>query len=179
MPAASAAGGEGGEYHDVLHMRDAIARRYEMRSQVLTCSVAGLLSSDLTGPAIAVAESEGMTARRGTPAVTVSGRAFSDQSVQIMWEAVPFDSNGQYRRCAAEKPYIERCNELEGQSGLDVWGEIRFPAARLCASGPHQLGGLRADNHRDIMAELRGSLGPGIAWPGNVGPAWCHPSDRE
>lgn len=82
-----------------LQVRDEAGRLDETRALPLQ-RVARAEEPDLTGPVIAAAEGDDMTARRGIPvrggAITVSGRASDTQSVQVLGHQVPVDPAGRF-----------------------------------------------------------------------------------
>lgn len=87
------------EFNYFLRAIDAGGRRDETRALPLVRS-ATVRAPDLTGPVVAVAEGDDMTARRGIPvrggAITVSGHASGGQAVQVLGESVPVDSSGRF-----------------------------------------------------------------------------------
>lgn len=99
MPAATGADWDRGEYTYFLRVSDSAGRRDETRRLPLT-RAASHLPMDLTGPVIAAAEGDDMTARRGIPvtggAITVSGHAPPGQPVRVLGEAVPVDPSGNF-----------------------------------------------------------------------------------
>lgn len=82
-----------------LRVRDEAGRLDETRALALQ-RVARVEAPDLTGPVIAAAEGDDMTARRGIPirggAITVSGQASDPQSVRVLGQQVPVDPGGRF-----------------------------------------------------------------------------------